>query len=219
MCLSQLSTSFVMTKVCLSQQNICHDKIIFVATKLLSRQIFLVTNVCCNKSFVTTKVCLSWQTFCHKNILQQAYFYPDKRCVLSQQTRLCCDNVSVMTKMILVAVPANESCGHSTCSTRRAHSTPIHTWTTHPVWTAELPQQALLEDGELLQSEARHRVQQGDGVLPQTTRSAWLTAATPSGQKSHVPNSRMHIITWSDVVVYISLNMYQVIWSDEKSIF
>ena len=88
---------FVMTKLCLSQQNI------FVTTKVcLSLQIFLSsvllrqTCVCHDKSklimFVTTKICLS----------RQAYFYWDKRRVLSRQT-------FVKTKMILVAAPTNDS--------------------------------------------------------------------------------------------------------------
>ena len=47
--------SFVTTKVCLSQQNFCHDKQILVATKLLSQQRF-VANFCHNKHlFVVTK--------------------------------------------------------------------------------------------------------------------------------------------------------------------
>ena len=84
-CLLQQNMCFVVTKICLSQQNFCHDKHVFVVTKhLLSWQ----------------KVCLSrqtWQIFCHdkhnfvatKVLSQQAYFCRDKRCPLSQQTRIC----------------------------------------------------------------------------------------------------------------------------------
>ena len=61
-CLSRQNTSFVATKVCLSRQNFCRNKHIFVATKLLSRQKYChdkLTFVTTNTSFVATKVCLS----------------------------------------------------------------------------------------------------------------------------------------------------------------
>ena len=68
----------------------CRDKIMFVATK-----VFVATHVCCNKhKFVTTKL-----------LLRQAYFCHDKRHVLPQQTRVCCDNFFIEIKMILVAAP------------------------------------------------------------------------------------------------------------------
>ena len=71
-CLSQQSTSFVMTKICLSQQNFCCNKHEFVTTKVLLQQAYF----CCNKRcvllwqtcFVVTNMCLScllWQLFCH----------------------------------------------------------------------------------------------------------------------------------------------------------
>ena len=44
-----------------------------------------------------------------KGLSRQAYFCPDKRHVLSQQTHVCNDKTFVMTKMILVAVPANDT--------------------------------------------------------------------------------------------------------------
>ena len=47
------------TKVCLSQQNLCRDKIMFVATKL----------------FIATKLCLSLQKTC---VLLRQKFCPDK---------------------------------------------------------------------------------------------------------------------------------------------
>ena len=50
--------SFVITKLCSSQQNFCVDKHTFVVTKDVS---------CCDKHvFVTTKS-FSWQNFCHKH--------------------------------------------------------------------------------------------------------------------------------------------------------
>ena len=51
--LSRQNMSFVATKVCLSQQNFCHDK-------YLSRQ----TQLCRDKSFVPTSILLSQQNFC-----------------------------------------------------------------------------------------------------------------------------------------------------------
>ena len=85
----------------LSQQKFCRDKHMFVATK--------------NTSFVATKACLLRKTFvitntCSSKIL--SYFCHDKRYVLSWQTHVCrdrhvCCKTVVVTKMILVAVPAN----------------------------------------------------------------------------------------------------------------
>ena len=74
MCLLWQNMSFVMTKVCLLQQNICHDK---HRTACLSRQKF-----CRNKhNFVTTKV-----------LSRQAYLSHDKRRVLSRQTHVYRNN-------------------------------------------------------------------------------------------------------------------------------
>ena len=74
---------------------------------------------CCNKlTFVVTKVCLSWQNYfvmtniilLQQVLLRQAYFCCDKRHVLSRQTLVCCDkDVFVVTKIILVGAPANNS--------------------------------------------------------------------------------------------------------------
>ena len=78
-----------------TQKYACHDKTkIFVVTSFVVAKIF-----CCDKhNSVATKL-LSWQ----------AYFCRGKRCVLSQQTRVCRDKTFVMTKMILVAAPANDN--------------------------------------------------------------------------------------------------------------
>ena len=40
---------------------------------------------------------------------RQTYFCRDKKRVLSRQTRVCRDETFVVTKMILVAAPANDS--------------------------------------------------------------------------------------------------------------
>ena len=104
----------VMTKVCLLRQNICMTKL------CLSWQIFVTTNVllwqkfCCDHhTFVTTNnlfchnTCLSWQAndlLCH----DKSMFVMTNTC-LSQQTRVCCNKTFVMTKMILVAAPTNDS--------------------------------------------------------------------------------------------------------------
>jgi len=132
-CLLRQNMSFVVTKACLLQQNVCHDKIMFVMTKYFCRNkhIFVVTKVlsrqayfCHDKRCVLTrgkskllvtkllsqqKLCLS-QFVTTKVLLWQEYFCCDKRHVLSRHTRVCCDNhIFVATKMILVAAPANDS--------------------------------------------------------------------------------------------------------------
>ena len=73
--------TFDVTKLCLSQQNICHDKHNRVTTNFC----------CCDKhNFVTTKV-----------LLWHAYFCHDKKCV-------CHDRSFLATKLILVAAPSND---------------------------------------------------------------------------------------------------------------
>ena len=74
--LSQQSTSFVVTKVCLSWQNFCHNK-----------HVFVVTNICHDKTFVTTKIfCRNKHNFVTVKVLsQQAYFCHDQRHDLSWQ--------------------------------------------------------------------------------------------------------------------------------------
>ena len=132
MCLSQQNMSFVTTKLCLLWQNFCHDKIMSVATQLLSQQthvchdksfvstsiwthvchnkiMFVTTNICCDK-FCRDKNILSRQTivFTTKLLSQQAYFYCDKRCFVATNTCLL-RQISATTKMILVAAPTNDN--------------------------------------------------------------------------------------------------------------
>ena len=93
----------------LSRQNIfCHDKIMFVATNVLSQQtsklvatnVLLQQNYVCRDTnmFVTTKtsVLLSRQT---------TWFVATDTCV-------CSDKHFVATKMILAAAPANDKQQH-----------------------------------------------------------------------------------------------------------
>ena len=80
---SQQKTSYIVTKVSLSQQNICHNRIMFV-----------VTNICCDKTFDVTKI----------HLLQQRYMFVTTSMLLSRQK-----NCFVMTKITLVAAPANHS--------------------------------------------------------------------------------------------------------------
>ena len=47
-----------------------------------------------------------------KLLSRQAYFCHEKRCVLSRQTRVCCDKTFVTTKMIFVAAPASDAAQH-----------------------------------------------------------------------------------------------------------
>ena len=66
--LSRQNTSFVATKICLSRQNRCRDKHVFVATKVLSRQAYFCrTNTCdkhvCrdkNDSCISSRQCWGW---------------------------------------------------------------------------------------------------------------------------------------------------------------
>ena len=119
-CLSRQNLSFVATKVWLSWQNICCDKHIFVATKVLSWQIFVATNVilswqkfCCNKlTVVATNTCLSWQNMyfvAAEVCLSRQKFCYDKHMFLA--TNIChhsksftCDKtrVFVMTNTCLL---------------------------------------------------------------------------------------------------------------------
>ena len=111
------SIIFVATEVRLPRQTFCCDEIMFVATKLLMQQIFVLTNMClsrqayfcCDKGrvFFATNACLS-QMFCHnkntsvttKPLSQQAYFCCDKGRVFLRQTRVC-HKCSVTTKIHL----------------------------------------------------------------------------------------------------------------------
>ena len=74
-------------KVCLSRQNVCGNKIMFVATKYLSQQ----THVCCNKGFVSTNILLSRQKTC----------FVTRNTCLSRQKNACCDKTFVATKLCL----------------------------------------------------------------------------------------------------------------------
>ena len=129
-------TSFVVTSIlffatnrCFSWQNtnICHDKSMLVAIKLLSWQNYVCHDkylsqqmFCCDKCFVVTKVLLWPSYFCHNKqpvLSWQTHVCHDKQmtcCVmtntcLSQQTCVCCNKTFVVTKMILVAAPTNDS--------------------------------------------------------------------------------------------------------------
>ena len=96
-------------KVCLSQQKFCHDKInvcTFVASKIF----------CCDKhNFVATKI-LSQQMFCFGRdtlVMTKEVFCRDKSMLvatelLSRQTCVCHDKTFVAIKMILVAALTND---------------------------------------------------------------------------------------------------------------
>ena len=86
---------FIVTQICLSQQNFCHDKIMSVAA-----------NICHDKGFVATSMT--------KVLSRQAYFCHDKRHVLSQQN-------FVVTKMILVAAPVSDKCVSLCCKRVQRH--------------------------------------------------------------------------------------------------
>ena len=106
------------TKICLSWQNVCRNKIMFVVTKYFccdkaffchdkdmfchnkdtclsqQRYLFVTTNIGHEITFVTTNIILSWQdVFCH-----------DKHISVATQN-FCHDK-----KMRLVAAPTNDTC-------------------------------------------------------------------------------------------------------------
>ena len=63
------NTSFVATKICLSWQNYCHDKIMFVVTNICHNKTFVATSILLSRQntsfvFVTSNMCLSQQNFC-----------------------------------------------------------------------------------------------------------------------------------------------------------
>ena len=123
------SIIFVATEVRLPRQTFCCDEIMFVVTKLLMQQIFVLTNMClsrqayfccdkgcvflrqtrvCHKCSVTTKIHLSQQNLCHNKhtfVVTKDAFFCDKRVfvtnVLSQQKYIC-HNKTFVTKSILL---------------------------------------------------------------------------------------------------------------------
>ena len=98
--------TFVATKVSLSWQNFCCDKIV-CHDKYLSQQKY----VCCDKSFVATSM------------------------LLLQKTCVCRDKMFVTTKMVLVAAPADDTTLHQccTCMTLLAKSH-LYSWTVKCWW-------------------------------------------------------------------------------------
>ena len=89
-------------------------------TKLLSQQIFVTTNIilsrqtyfglllqqkCACRDKIVTNIILLRQKFCRSK-----HTFVVTRRVLSRQTRVCCDkDIFVVTKIRLVAAPANDS--------------------------------------------------------------------------------------------------------------
>ena len=105
-CRLRQNMSFVMTKVCLSQQNFCCDKHIFVTTKHVfcynkTCQLLWEKYACHNKTFVVTNIFC-----CDKHILLQKKFCCDKhdfvvKKVLLWQAYFChCKHVFVVTKYV-----------------------------------------------------------------------------------------------------------------------
>ena len=121
--LLQQNTPFVMTKVCLPQQNLCHDKSmswqnIFGATNmtsiLWSQEMF-----CCNKhvchdesNLIMTKLLLQQHYVCHDKYLVRQKFWQATICH-DKHTFVRTKDMFVRTKMTLVAAPTNDS--HQAC--------------------------------------------------------------------------------------------------------
>ena len=106
---SATSVIFVMTKVCPSQQNFCHDKHVCCLLSLAESATSII--------FVMTKVCPSQQNFCHdKHVCCDKSFFHDNLLLLWQTyffslRQMFCHgkHTFVVTKMILVAAPAKDS--------------------------------------------------------------------------------------------------------------
>ena len=114
------SIFFVATKVLSWQTCYCDNKCVCCdKTCLLLRQNCLLgQNFCCDKLLLFTFVAIHvTKIFCHnkhnfvmtKLLPQQAGFCCNKRRVLSWQTRVCHNKTFVMTRMILLAAPANDT--------------------------------------------------------------------------------------------------------------
>ena len=101
----------------LSRQNFSRNKYVSAINVILSRQKF-----CRDKlTFVSTNTCLSRQNFCRRRyrdkimfvvrkvLSRQKYFCREKTRVCREKTRICWDKTFVTTKMVLVAVPANDT--------------------------------------------------------------------------------------------------------------
>ena len=127
-CLSR--HKFVMTSILLLRQKTC-----FVTTNTcLSRQTyFCVTKVCLlQQIFVVTKIGLSWQRFCrdkHTFVTTKDFFCHDKHVFFRDKT-------FVVTKMILMAAPTNNSFGGCLwkvvfCTALQAHWAPALGPVTH----------------------------------------------------------------------------------------
>ena len=127
-CLSRQDTSFATTKVCLSLQNLCRNKIMF---DILSRQMFsrdkhtFVTtkDVFRDKSkLVVTKVIM----FVPTNMYRDKSFVVTKICLLRQDTFLatkdvfCCDKHMFVLKC--VCRDKNHTCGSSSQPYSTGHS-------------------------------------------------------------------------------------------------
>ena len=121
MCLSWQNTSFVVTKVCLSQQNFCHDK------RILSQQQY-----CCNK--LTTSFVMTKHIFCHKKsmlVMTKLFFHGKHTFVVTKD--MFCHDKSFLSRHKLVATPARDTCVHvemtPVCVCRTAMKTWMHVCT------------------------------------------------------------------------------------------
>ena len=95
-CLLRQNMSFVVTKACLLQQNVYHNKIMFVMTKYFCRN---------KHMFVVTKV-----------LSRQAYFCHDKRCVLTRgKSKLVVTKLLSQQKLCLSQFVTTKVCQKFCC--------------------------------------------------------------------------------------------------------
>ena len=108
------NTSFVSTKVCLSRQTFCRDKLTVVTTNFvfcIDKSMSASTHTCLSRQiFLTTKVLSRQKYFVATNILLcRDKSFVAASILLSRQTRVHGDKGFVATKMILLAAPASDS--------------------------------------------------------------------------------------------------------------
>ena len=87
------SIIFVVAEVLSQQTRVCHDK-----TPVLSQQKY----ACWDKTSVATKI------FCHTFVTTKDVFHHDKHAFVATYS-VCSDQTFVVTKMILVGGPTNDS--------------------------------------------------------------------------------------------------------------
>ena len=113
------SVIFVTTTVLLRQRYACHDKPVFVMTKHIfchEKSMLVAAKFCRNQIMfvattkkVTTNLCCNKHMFAAKKVLSWLAYFVTIKDMFCHDKHVCCNkHVFVMTRIILVAVPAND---------------------------------------------------------------------------------------------------------------